>query len=156
MKGNKNKFLSYCCGFSFTLSHLRPNFSLRILRIIKICNSQFIISLPYFPCSCLYTALEPEHIFSALHLYCIFFFQAMDEPWEQSIMEYGVVNVTGFRIVDPTKRYVREFLKKWNTLDVKDFPGAGKNSISVSLYFVLIIILVSFISHAHAQLQPAR
>jgi len=56
----------------------------------------------------------------------------MDEPWESSIKEYGVVNVTGFRIVDPNRRYVRDFLKKWATLKSTDFPGAGRNSISVS------------------------
>ncbi|CAL8101106.1 unnamed protein product, partial [Orchesella dallaii] len=55
---------------------------------------------------------------------------AMDEPWESSIVEYGAVNVTGFRIVDPTRRYVRDFLKKWTQLDTTNFPGAGRNSIS--------------------------
>ncbi len=55
----------------------------------------------------------------------------MDEPWESSIVEYGVVNVTGFRIVDPARRYVRDFLKKWTLLDPTNFPGAGRNSISV-------------------------
>jgi hypothetical protein len=56
----------------------------------------------------------------------------MDEPWESSITEYGVVNVTGFRIVDPNRRYVRDFLKKWAMLDSANFPGAGRTSISVS------------------------
>ena len=61
--------------------------------------------------------------------------EAMDEPWESSIVEYGAVNVTGFRIVNPTRRYVRDFLKKWTLLDPDSFPGAGRNYISVSCLF---------------------
>ena len=60
----------------------------------------------------------------------------MDEPWESSIVEYGAVNVTGFRIVNPTRRYVRDFLKKWTLLDPDSFPGAGRNYISVSFLFL--------------------
>ena len=60
----------------------------------------------------------------------------MDEPWEASIQEYGAVNVTGFRIVNPTRRYVRDFLKKWTTLDADNFPGAGRNYISVRIFHI--------------------
>lgn len=56
----------------------------------------------------------------------------MDEPWDSAIVEYGAVNVTGFRIVDNGRRVVREFLTKWAALDATNFPGAGKSSISVS------------------------
>ena len=61
--------------------------------------------------------------------------QAMDEPWESFTVEYGAVNVTGFRIVNPTRRYVRDFLKKWASLDPDSFPGAGRNYISVSFVY---------------------
>ena len=53
--------------------------------------------------------------------------QGMDEPWESFTVEYGAVNVTGFRIVNPTRRYVRDFFKKWTLLDPDSFPGAGRN-----------------------------
>jgi hypothetical protein len=56
----------------------------------------------------------------------------MEEPWESDIVEYGTVNVTGFRMVDPGRRQVRDFLAKWSALDTTNFPAAGKNSISVS------------------------
>jgi hypothetical protein len=60
--------------------------------------------------------------------------QAFDEPWESSTVEFGAVNITGFRIIDPTRPTVKEFLKKWSALDPVAYPGAGKNSISVCLY----------------------
>jgi hypothetical protein len=82
--------------------------------------------------------------------------QTMDEPWESSIKEYGVVNVTGFRIVDPTKRYVREFLRKWTALDASNFPGAGKNSISVSSYFFFITFLRSTAQHGRQVVCPTK
>ena len=56
----------------------------------------------------------------------------MDEPWEASVSEYGALNVTGFRIVDPGRKVVRDFLSKWSGLDQVNFPEAGKPSISVS------------------------
>ena len=63
--------------------------------------------------------------------------QTMDEPCESSIIvEYGAVNVTGFRVDNPTRRYVRDFLKKWTLLDPESFPGAGRNYISVSFPFL--------------------
>jgi len=58
----------------------------------------------------------------------------MDEPWESSIVEYGAVNVTGFRIVDSSRRVVKDFLQKWALLDKTNFPGAGQRSISVSFF----------------------
>ncbi len=57
----------------------------------------------------------------------------MDEPWESSIVEYGAVNVTGFRIVDPGRKVVKDFLNKWSSLDTANFPEAGRPSISVRL-----------------------
>ena len=59
----------------------------------------------------------------------------MDEPWHSFVVEYGAVNVTGFRIVNPSRRYVRDFLKKWSLLDPDSFPGAGRNYICVSFVY---------------------
>lgn len=55
----------------------------------------------------------------------------MDERWESEIIEYGAINITGFRILDTHKRYVKEFLEAWRKLDSATSPGAGKEQISV-------------------------
>lgn len=55
----------------------------------------------------------------------------MDDQWETEVIEYGAINITGFRIVDNSRRYVREFLENWRRLDNKTSPGAGRESISV-------------------------
>jgi glutamate receptor, ionotropic, invertebrate len=55
----------------------------------------------------------------------------MDERWESEIIEYGAINITGFRILDTHKRYVKEFLDGWRKLDATTSPGAGKEQISV-------------------------
>jgi glutamate receptor, ionotropic, invertebrate len=57
----------------------------------------------------------------------------MDERWESEIIEYGAINITGFRILDSNKRYVRDFLDGWRKLDATTSPGAGKEQISVRL-----------------------
>lgn len=55
----------------------------------------------------------------------------MDDRWESEITEYGAINITGFRIVDTDRRYVREFLDGWKRLDPITSIGAGKESITV-------------------------
>lgn len=35
----------------------------------------------------------------------------MDERWESEVVEYGAINITGFRIVDASKPHVKEFLE---------------------------------------------
>lgn len=55
----------------------------------------------------------------------------MDDRWESEITEYGAINITGFRLVDTDRRYVREFLESWKRLDPITSIGAGKESITV-------------------------
>lgn len=62
----------------------------------------------------------------------------MDDQWESEIAEYGAINITGFRIVDNDRRFVREFLDGWRRLDPLTSVGAGKESITVSYHFVLV------------------
>lgn len=59
--------------------------------------------------------------------------QVMDDRWESEISEYGAINITGFRIVDTNRRYVKDFLDGWKRLDPTTSIGAGKESISVSV-----------------------
>ncbi|KAK4313742.1 hypothetical protein Pmani_014934 [Petrolisthes manimaculis] len=54
----------------------------------------------------------------------------MDERWEEDVKEYGAVNITGLRIVDTSRPYVKDFLRTWSTLDPNHFPGAGSGRIS--------------------------
>lgn len=69
------------------------------------------------------------------------FLQVMDDRWETEVMEYSALNITGFRIVDNNRRYVKEFLDGWKRLDPAMSAGAGKESISVSSYdFSMIIV----------------
>jgi len=66
----------------------------------------------------------------------------MDDRWESEIIEFGAINITGFRIVDTNRRLVREFYDSWKRLDPQMSVGAGRESISVS-------------SHSHSR-YPVR
>lgn len=67
----------------------------------------------------------------------------MDDRWESEVMEYTAINITGFRIVDTNKRFVRDFLDGWKRLDPTTSLGAGKESISVR---VLLKFLQSYVT----------
>lgn len=58
-------------------------------------------------------------------------FQVMDDRWESEIIEFGAINITGFRIVDTNRRFVRDFFDSWKRLDPATSIGAGRESISV-------------------------
>ena len=58
----------------------------------------------------------------------------MDDRWESEVIEYGAINITGFRIVDDSRPYVKEFLENWRRLDPAVHHGAGRQSISVSTH----------------------
>jgi len=59
--------------------------------------------------------------------------QVMDDRWESEIIEFGAINITGFRIVDTNRRLVREFYDSWKRLDPQMSVGAGRESISVKV-----------------------
>lgn len=66
----------------------------------------------------------------------------MDDRWESEVIEYGAINITGFRIVDNNKRYVKEFLDGWKRLDPSTSQGAGKETISVRFFFYIFLIKI--------------
>lgn len=66
----------------------------------------------------------------------------MDDRWETEVIEYGAINITGFRIVDTNRRYVKEFLDGWKRLDQTTSVGAGKESISVRRVLKQAILMV--------------
>lgn len=62
----------------------------------------------------------------------------MDDRWESEVIEYGAINITGFRIIDSSRRYVKDFLEGWRKLDPNTSQGAGRESISVGFPLSLI------------------
>lgn len=59
----------------------------------------------------------------------------MDEYWNLQILEFGALNITGFRILNPASFEYRDFLAEWKSLDKESWPGAGTRYISVSKNF---------------------
>lgn len=57
----------------------------------------------------------------------------MDDRWETEVIEYGAINITGFRIVDSNRRFVKETLEAWRKVDPSAL-GGGKESISVKCF----------------------
>lgn len=49
------------------------------------------------------------------------------------MIEYGAINITGFRIVDATRPHVKDFLANWHRQDPATSQGAGRESISVRI-----------------------
>nr|XP_040224852.2 glutamate receptor 1-like isoform X1 [Anopheles coluzzii]XP_040224855.2 glutamate receptor 1-like isoform X1 [Anopheles coluzzii] len=72
----------------------------------------------------------------------------MDDRWESEVIEYGAINITGFRIVDTSKKYVKEFLDGWKRLDPTTSQGAGKELISAqaALMYDAVFVLVEAFS----------
>ncbi|XP_017877809.2 glutamate receptor 1 [Ceratina calcarata] len=68
----------------------------------------------------------------------------MDDRWESEVIEYGAINITGFRIVDATRPYVKDFLAGWHHLDPATSQGAGRESISAqaALMYDAVFVLV--------------
>lgn len=68
----------------------------------------------------------------------------MDDRWESEIIEYGAINITGFRIIDTNRKLVRDFFDGWKKLDPMTSVGAGKESISVInfIYFALSLFCI--------------
>lgn len=56
----------------------------------------------------------------------------MDEYLNNRILELGVLNVTGFRMVQPHREEVRDFIRQWQKLDPIKWPGAGTDYLRVN------------------------
>lgn len=54
----------------------------------------------------------------------------MDDRWEKEVTEFGAVNITGFRVLDFSRRYVRNFMDAWKR-------EIGSDTISVSKFISL-------------------
>ncbi|XP_066250045.1 glutamate receptor 1-like isoform X2 [Euwallacea similis] len=68
----------------------------------------------------------------------------MDDRWESEVAEYGAINITGFRIVDVSRKPVKDFLEGWKRLDPSQSQGAGRETISAqaALMYDAVFVLV--------------
>ncbi|ERL95649.1 hypothetical protein D910_00072 [Dendroctonus ponderosae] len=68
----------------------------------------------------------------------------MDDRWESEVVEFGAINITGFRIVDSSRKNVRDFLEGWKRLDPIQSQGAGRETISAqaALMYDAVFVLV--------------
>ncbi|KAL9901601.1 glutamate receptor 1 isoform X2 [Glossina fuscipes] len=68
----------------------------------------------------------------------------MDDRWESEIIEFGAINITGFRLVDTNRRLIKEFYESWKRLDPNTSVGAGRESISAqaALMYDAVFVLV--------------
>lgn len=37
----------------------------------------------------------------------------LDDDWDSKVAEFGAVNITGFRLIDPTTDLSRQFRRNW-------------------------------------------
>lgn len=71
----------------------------------------------------------------------------MDDRWESEVIEYGAINITGFRIVDSTKKHVKEFLEEWKKLDPMSSQGVKENiSAQAAFMYDAVFVLVEAFS----------
>lgn len=82
--------------------------------------------------------------------------QVMDDYWNSQVLEFGAVNITGFRILQPSSLEFRTFFNSWKSLDSHRWPDPSKTQISVSvepgtplssLIFYASFFLSLFLSH---------
>ncbi|XP_064482166.1 glutamate receptor 1-like isoform X2 [Ornithodoros turicata] len=57
----------------------------------------------------------------------------MDEYFNSQILELGVLNITGFRMLQPNREEFKQFHKQWEKLDPVKWPGAGTPYISAEV-----------------------
>ncbi|XP_071043446.1 glutamate receptor 1 [Parasteatoda tepidariorum] len=71
----------------------------------------------------------------------------MDEYLNSQVLEFGAINVTGFRILQPRSPDFRHFVPAWQALDSNRWPGAGTQYISAEaalMYDVAKVILDAY------------
>lgn len=74
------------------------------------------------------------------------FVQVMDDRWESEVLEYGAINITGFRIVDTNRPVVKQFLNEWADFEVPSH-GPKRQTISVRLFPFFMKTFTSYLHH---------
>lgn len=54
----------------------------------------------------------------------------MDTDWETNVIEFSAVNITGFRIIDESRSFIKQFLDSWKKHDISSH-NAPKRTITV-------------------------
>lgn len=54
----------------------------------------------------------------------------MDDRWEKEVTEFGAINITGFRVLDFSRKLVRDFMVAWK-----------RDSVSVSFFIFIKDVL---------------
>ncbi|XP_049813861.1 glutamate receptor 1-like [Schistocerca nitens] len=72
----------------------------------------------------------------------------MDDRWESEVIEYGAINITGFRIVDSSRTYVRQFLDSWRKFNHSSSTAVSHGYISApaALMYDAVFALVEAFS----------
>ncbi|XP_011495765.1 PREDICTED: glutamate receptor 1 isoform X3 [Ceratosolen solmsi marchali] len=65
----------------------------------------------------------------------------MDDRWDNEVIEYGAINITGFRIVDGSRRYVKEFLERWRQSPAARDSISAQAALIYDAVFVLVEVL---------------
>ncbi|XP_048005196.1 glutamate receptor 1-like [Leguminivora glycinivorella] len=65
----------------------------------------------------------------------------MDDHWENEVTEYGAVNITGFRIVDHSRKIVRDFMDGLRRMDPR-FKGTISVSAQAALMYDGVQVLM--------------
>lgn len=66
----------------------------------------------------------------------------MDDHWENEVMEFGAVNITGFRIVDLSRKTVRDFIDGVRRMDPR-FKGSISVSATIIYYLTTKIGVIN-------------
>lgn len=88
----------------------------------------------------------------------------MDNHWPSDVVEFGAINITGFRIVDTNRRALRDFhdsRKRLEPLTAGGGAGASLPAISVNVqknyeFLFTIAISISTPSPPHSLFSPHR
>ncbi|XP_044734637.1 glutamate receptor 1-like [Chrysoperla carnea] len=69
----------------------------------------------------------------------------MDDHWKSEVIEFGAINITGFRIIDQSRQLVKDFMDSWKRQEQEaQIPGTGPISISAQagLMYDAVFVLV--------------
>ncbi|CAN8032801.1 unnamed protein product, partial [Ixodes persulcatus] len=83
-------------------------------------------------CSIDYSGM-PSRRCASKRTYPIEYTAVMDEYFNNQILELGVINVTGFRMLQSNRDEFKIFHKSWEKLDHSKWPGAGTSYVSADV-----------------------
>eukprot|EP00094_Tigriopus_californicus_P004677 TCALIF_04499-PA protein Name:"Similar to GluRIA Glutamate receptor 1 (Drosophila melanogaster)" AED:0.23 eAED:0.23 QI:77/0.88/0.9/1/1/0.9/10/441/909 len=67
----------------------------------------------------------------------------LDDHWDSGVAEYGAINVTGFRLINPKADFAKQFLETWKSLDPAKYPTTDGISAIGALSYDAVSVLES-------------